>query len=151
MLDQQDADAGSRRSARIVATRPPRLGRVHAGGRFVEHQDRGLRGEGAGDLEAPLIAVRECAGRGASRSISLHAPRATAVARAASIVESAGWAKAPAREVRAYVERAEEPDVLVGAGDPGARDAMRRESVRRALVRARSCRWRAAAHAGDRR
>ena len=58
VLDQEHGDAalrGSRRSFREAA----RLGGREPGRRLVEHQERGLAGQGDGDGQVALLAVRE--------------------------------------------------------------------------------------------
>jgi hypothetical protein len=61
VLDEQNGHVGAVElddEAREIGL----LGRVHAGHRLVEQKQLGLERQGAGDLEAALIAVREAAG-----------------------------------------------------------------------------------------
>ena len=80
------------------------FGRVHAGRRLVEHQDRRLRGERARDLEPALIAVRQRPTR-ARRGRAARCRRAPA-RRARGVIDSRpGRAIRAGGEVRAHVER----------------------------------------------
>ncbi len=55
MLDEQHRDVGGQ--ARHDVEEFPPLGLRHARRRLVEQQDGGLRGEGGGDLDLPLLAI----------------------------------------------------------------------------------------------
>jgi len=63
VLDEDDREAVGREGPQHLAQRDG-LRRVHPGRRLIEDEEPGLGCECAGDLEAPLIAVRQLSGQG---------------------------------------------------------------------------------------
>ena len=109
---------------------------VHAGGGFVEEEDLGLGGEGAGDFEAALLAVGEVAGELVGAGFEAEGFEEDVGGGFVLVVfELVVWGAEDGAEeavgdglvesdedVFEDGEAAEEADVLEGAGDAGAVD-----------------------------
>ena len=139
MLDDEDGDP-------VLADRFQELaqvlllGGVHAGGGLVQREEARLGGERARDLEAALVAVGEVLGELIAARADAHVfeklvgaffDGAFLGARARPAQDRAEHARArahvaPDHHVLERREIVEEPDVLEGARDPHACDAIRR-------------------------
>lgn len=135
MLDDEDRDALVADGEDEFLGRAGLLG-VHAGGGFVEQQEAGVGGEGAGDLQLALFAVGEVAGEvvglvgEAGEGEEFHGLLAALVFSAvvAGAAEDGGEdaflgaGVAADEDVLQDGHVGEEPDVLEGAGDAGLGD-----------------------------
>ena len=95
VLDQQDRDVVLVADEAEEAVELGRLARIEAGGRLVEAEEERLGAHGAGDLEAPLRAIGQVAGRvvGAVDEIDLLEPVDRLVDRRLVAVAIAGQAE----------------------------------------------------------
>ncbi len=131
VLDQQHGDAAVAHLADELHQLDG-LGRVHARRRLVEQQELGLGGEGARDLEPPLMSVRQVAGEVVAvvveldeleqlvRALARLAPLAPEQRRAQHDVPEAGLELGvhPHQHVLEHRHLREQPDVLERARDP---------------------------------
>ena len=69
VLDEQDRDAQVAAQLAEEVGHLERLGRVHPGGRFVEQEQAWLVGQGAGDLQPALVAVRQLHGQAVAATL----------------------------------------------------------------------------------
>ena len=113
MLDEQDGDARVADAADAVHEVLP-LGRVHAGGGLVEQQQARLGGQGAGDLDQPLLPVGQAGGRRVRRAVQTDEPQRIHGAQPGRLLLAAlaGQPEAAGNEPRLLVPVAADEHVL---------------------------------------